>query len=138
MSKTNNFDQLPKTEELWIIIDNWKLKVYYKDDKWWESISRIDSKIDYFQETEEDMENIYLSHCISVYEIYSKCMSESVYTSKCTLMAHGTYCDLKPYWRDVGRNKEVTNVQEDCNDGIKGFAIGRSFTFVIWNIRSFN
>ncbi len=72
MPKTNNFDKLPKTEELWIKVDDWILKVYYKDDKWWESIKKEDTQMDFFIEKEEDMENIYLSHCISAYEIYSK------------------------------------------------------------------
>ena len=74
MTKTNNFNELPKTEELWIKVGEWILKVYYKDEKWWESISSMKTNpwIDYFQETEEDMEVIYLDHCISAYEIYCK------------------------------------------------------------------
>ena len=37
--KTNNFDELPDIEELWIKLDSdYTLKVYYEDDKWYECI----------------------------------------------------------------------------------------------------
>jgi hypothetical protein len=75
---TNNFDELPETETLWINLDDdYTLKIYFRneDQTWHEYIKKSDGNIlnvEVFIKSDEDMDSFYLHHCISVYKVYCR------------------------------------------------------------------
>lgn len=80
MNKTNNFDELPFTNELWVVLDeelNIKLKVAFKDNKWYECIQE-DDEPEVFIEAGDDLEIPYLDAAIAILEIYAKLTREEV------------------------------------------------------------
>lgn len=71
MEYTNNFRELPNTRELWIKIGEYKLKVLYKEEKWFECI-QIESHPEIFFECSEDMQNVYTNHALDALKVYSR------------------------------------------------------------------
>ena len=121
--KTNNFDELPDTEELWIRIDDYTLKVFFKDNYWWECI-KIDDKPEIFFKVEDDMQPIYLSHCINAYQVYCKqTPREDIDFAGRTI----SFCYDKDY-------KDNVNIQTGKEEKIKGMK-DYSFPISMINIK---
>lgn len=68
-TKTNNFDELPKAQEIWIQIGEYRFITTYKNHTWQEAVQK-DEDVVIFHKVEEVDESDYLNHAIGCYEVY--------------------------------------------------------------------